>query len=134
MINNICNTDVESSKLFSRADLLELLEEYGESDRAMARVRERYMVDFGNELVWRYPISDGKHMGTFIVCVKEGFISVPYDIIDAVDYEILELQQTAMIDADAMRIFIDDWVSFSEDLVTAMKDMHQILSAESNEK
>lgn len=119
---------IDTEKLFSQTALLEFLEENGESDRAMAKVRERYMVDFGNELVWRYPISDGMHMGTFIVCVQEGFLSVPYDIIDAVDYEILELQHTAMFDAEAMRIFIDDWVSFSDDLVAGMKEMLRILS------
>jgi len=120
--------DVDTSKLFTKAELLEFLEKNGESDRALARVRERYMVDFGNELVWYYPISDGKHKGTFIVFVQEGFISIPYDIVDAVDYEILELQQTAMFDAESMQYFIDDWISFSDDLTSAMKDMHRILS------
>ena len=120
--------DVDTSKLFTKTELLYFLEENGESDRALARVRERYMVDFGNELVWYYPISDGKHQGTFIVFVQEGFISIPYDIVDAVDYEILELQQTAMFDAESMQYFIDDWISFSDDLTSAMKDMHRILS------
>jgi len=122
------NFDVDTSKLFTKTELLYFLEENGESDRALARVRERYMVDFGNELVWYYPISDGKHQGTFIVFVQEGFISIPYDIVDAVDYEILELQQTAMFDAESMQYFIDDWISFSDDLTSAMKDMHRILS------
>ena len=120
--------DVDTSKLFTKTELLYFLEENGESDRALARVRERYMVDFGNELVWYYPISDGKHKGTFIVFVQEGFISIPYDIVDAVDYDILELQQTAMFDAESMQYFIDDWISFSDDLTSAMKDMHRILS------
>ena len=100
--------EIDANKLLSRSELLELLEENGESDRAMAKVRERYMKDFGNELVWLYPISDGKHTGTFIVTVREGFISVPYDIIDADDYEILELKETAVFDAESMGIFIDD--------------------------
>ena len=120
--------DIDTSKLFTKAELLDFLEENGESDRALARVRERYMVDFDNELVWYYPISDGKHKGTFIVFVQEGFLSIPYDIVDTVDYEILELQQTAMFDDVAMQYFIDDWISFSDDLTSAMKDMHRILS------
>jgi len=125
---NFLDYDIDTSKLFTKAELLDFLEENGESDRALAGVRERYMVDFGNELVWYYPISDGKHKGTFIVFVQEGFISIPYDIVDAADYEILELQQTAMFDAEAMQYFIDDWISFSDDLTSAMKDMHRILS------
>jgi len=125
---NFLDYDIDTSKLFTKAELLDFLEENGESDRALSKVRERYMVDFGNELVWYYPISDGKHKGTFIVFVQEGFISIPYDIVDAVDYEILELQQAAMFDAEAMQYFIDDWISFSDDLTSAMKDMHRILS------
>ena len=125
---NFLDYDIDTSKLFTRAELLKLLEENGESDRALAKVRERYMDDFGNELVWYYPISDGKHKGTFIVYVQEGFISIPYDIVDAVDYEILELQQTAMFDGESMQYFIDDWISHSDDLVAAMKEMHRILT------
>ena len=125
---NFFDYDIDTSKLFTKAELLDFLEENGGSDRALSKVRERYMVDFGNELVWYYPISDGKHKGTFIVFVQEGFISIPYDIVDAVDYEILELQQTAMFDAESMQYFIDDWISFSDDLTSAMKDMHRILS------
>lgn len=120
--------DIDTSKLFTKAELLDFLKENGESDRALSKVRERYMVDFGNELVWHYPISDGKHKGTYLVFVQEGFISIPYDIVDAVDYEILELQQTAMFDEESMQYFIDDWISFSDDLTSAMKDMHRILS------
>jgi len=125
---NFLDYDIDTSKLFTKAELLDFLEENGGSDRALSKVRERYMVDFGNELVWYYPISDGKHKGTFIVFVQEGFISIPYDIVDAIDHEILELQQTAMFDDEAMQYFIDDWISFSDNLTSAMKDMHRILS------
>lgn len=120
--------DVDVTKLLTRAELLDFLEEDGASDRSLAKVRERYMDQFGNEMVWRYPISDGMHTGTFIVCVQEGFISLPYDVIDAEDYEMLELQDAAMYDAESMRIFIEDWETFSKDLTGAMQEMLRILS------
>jgi len=120
--------EIDVNKLLSRSELLEFLEENGESDRTMAKVRERYLDDFGNELIWRYPISDGMHAGTFIVFVREGFISIPYDIIDAEDYEIFELRDVAMFDAESMEYFIDEWISYSDDLVAAMKDMQRIMS------
>ncbi len=123
----INGTEIDASKLITKDELLAHLRENGESDRALAGVRERYQNEFGNELIWRYPISDGKHMGTFIVTVREGFISLPYDAIDREDYELLELDYAAMFDADAMRVFIDDWQSFSDDLISAMTDMLRIL-------
>lgn len=120
--------DVDITKLLTQAELLGYLEQNGASDRSLAKVREQYMNQFGNEMVWRYPISDGKHTGTFIVCIREGFISLPYGCIDAEDYELLELQDAAMFDVSSMQGFIEDWSSFSEDLTSAMKEMLRILS------
>jgi len=120
---------IDPSKLMQKDELLEFLRENGESDRALAHIRERYQTEFGNELVWLYPISDGKHMGTFIAAVKEGFISLPYDAADKEDYELLVLDDAAMFDEDAMQIFIDDWQSYSDDLISSMTEMLRILSA-----
>jgi len=121
---------VNPAGLMSKDELLEFLRENGESDRALSHIRERYQSEFGNELIWFYPISDGKHMGTFIAVVKEGFISLPYDTADKEDYELLELDDAAMFDEDAMEIFIEDWRLFSDDLVSAMTDMLRILRGE----
>ncbi len=126
----INGTEIDASKLITKEELLAHLRENGESDRALADIRERYQNEFGNELIWRYPISDGKHMGTFIVTVQEGFISLPYDAADREDYELLELDDAAMFDADDMQVFIDDWQSFSDDLMSAMTDMLRILRGE----
>lgn len=127
MINDV---HICPEKLISKEELLALLRENGESDCALALLRERYQDEFGNELIWHYPISDGKHMGTFIAVVKEGIISLPYDCVDSEDYELLVLEDAAMFDGDAMQIFIDDWQSFSDDLLSAMKNMLRILRGE----
>lgn len=126
IINGI---NIDSAKLMSKADLLEFLRDNGESDRALSHIRERYQTEFGNELIWLYPISDGKHMGTFIAVVQEGFISLPYTAADTDDYELLELDDASMFDADAMEIFIDDWRSYSDDLLATMTDMLRILQS-----
>lgn len=115
--------EIAVSKLLSKQELLDFLKENGESDRALSHIRERYQSEFGNELVWFYPISDGKHMGTFIAAVKEGFISLPYDAADKEDYELLELEDAAMFDEDSLDVFIDDWKLFSDDLLGALGDM-----------
>ncbi len=121
---------IDPSKLITKEELLAHLRDNGESDRALADIREQYQEAFGNELIWRYPISDGAHMGTFIIAVQEGFISLPYDAADREDYELLELDDAAMFDADDMQVFIDDWQSFSDDLMSAMTDMLRILRGE----
>ena len=123
----INGVNINPNKLMTKDELVQFLRDNGEHDRALAHVRERYQTEFGNELIWRYPISDGKHMGTFIVVTKEGFISLPFDEVDREDYELLVLDDAAMFDDDAMEIFIDDWNMFSEDLLSAMNDMLLIL-------
>lgn len=114
---------IDAEKLMPKDDLLNFLRENGESDRALSHIRERYQTEFGNELIWLYPISDGKHLGTFIATVREGFISLPYDAADTEDYELLILEDAAMFDADAMQIFLDDWQSYSDYMVSVMTDM-----------
>ena len=120
----------DPAELMSKDELLTFLREHGESDRALSHIRDCQYEKYGNELIWRYPISDGWHLGTFIVPVKEGFISLPFDFIDREEFELLELNDSAMFNADEIQYFIDDWRSFSEDLLSAMTDMQRILRGE----
>ena len=121
---------IDKGKLISKTELLDFLRENGEDDRALAGIRAYYHNDIGNELIWHYPISDGKHLGTYIVIVREGFICLPYDSVDREDGELLILDDAAMLDTDCLQFFIDDWRSFSDDLLCAMTDMLRILSGE----
>ncbi len=123
MIMKICETEFDPAKLMSKDELIAFLRENGESDRALSRIRERNQEVFSNELIWLYPISDGKHLGTFIAAVQEGFLSLPYDAANEEDWELLVLDDAAMFDDDAFEVFISDWQLFSDDLLQAMKDM-----------
>ncbi len=125
----ICGAEFDPKQLMSKDELIAFLYENGESDRALAHIRERNQELCGNELIWRYPISDGKHTGTFIVAVQEGFISIPYDVIDKEDYEMLELEDVSMFDDEALEYFISDWNLFSDDLLQAMTDIRQGLAS-----
>lgn len=131
IINGI---EIRPDMLISRQDLLDFLKNNGDSDRALGLIRDRYQEEFGNELVWRYPISDGMHLGTFIVTIQEGFISLPYDVVDEEEYELLKLEDACMFDAEALQYFIDDWKSFSDDLLSAMSDMLKIVHSEKDER
>ena len=46
---------------------------------------------------------------------------------------LLELDDAAMFDEESLEYLIDDWVLFSDDLVTAMKDMLLIIGNQSQE-
>lgn len=118
---------IDKSKLLSKRELLDHMIMNGSDDRSLSSVREQYLNDFGNEFIWRYPISDSEHAGGSIVVVKEGFLWLPYDWIDKDHYEIYSITQAKMFDAESLEVFIFDWVSVSDDLMWAMSDMLCVL-------
>ena len=115
--------NIDKAKLYTLDSLIGHLKENGESDRALSSIREYYLETFGNELIWRYPLSDGMHAGVVIVAVREGFASLPYDNIDKDEYEIFELGHVKLFDEDALQYFIDDWKVFSDDLLSVLNEM-----------
>jgi hypothetical protein len=117
----------DPQQLMTKDELLSFLRDNGGDDHALGIIRERNIGTFGNELIWPYRISDGKHHGTFIAVVQDGFLSIPYNEIDKDGFEKFELQNAAMFDEDAMSVFIDDWKLVSDDLVSAMGDMLGII-------
>lgn len=115
-------------KLMSTEDVKDYLYRNGCSDRALSEIREAYLEEFGNELCWRYPISDEKHLGAFILVVQEGFLHIPYDCVYYEPYELLEMDDIALHNAESLELFLADWINFSDDLVDALNAMRDKMS------
>lgn len=114
--------------LRSRQELLDYFSENGPTHSALMNFCEEYQEKYGNELCWPYPISDGKHLGTFFVLVREGVLSLAYDDADKVDYELFCMDDAVMFqDYADMEIFMDDWKLFHNDLMQAMTAMRDYL-------
>lgn len=124
----INGTELDMEELRSRQELMAYFNENGPTHSALMDFCEEYREKYGNELCWSYPISDGKHLGTFLVLVKEGILSLPYDDADKVGYELFCVNDAVMFgDYADMDIFIDDWNLFHTDLLQAMKAMRDYL-------
>lgn len=119
--------EIDTAKLATQAEVLELLWENDETYAGLSQIGNRYHAAFGNELIWHYPISEGVHTGLYIICVQEGFLSIPYDIVDAVAYEILELSKAALLDEEALSYLNSNWMPFSDDLLAALCAMEQVM-------
>ena len=78
----INGAELDMEELRSRQELMAYFNENGPTHSALMDFCEEYREKYGNELCWSYPISDGKHLGTFLVLVKEGILSLPYDDAD----------------------------------------------------
>lgn len=120
--------ELKMEELRGRQELLDYFNEHGPTHSALMDFCEEYREKYGNELCWPYPISDGKHLGTFFVLVREGILSLPYDDADKVDYELFCLDDATLFDDYAdMEIFMEDWKLFHNDLLEAMTAMRDYL-------
>ena len=130
------NLSLNFEELKSKQGLISYLMEHGPNHSSLMDFCEEYRDRYGNELCWSYPISDGKHLGTFIVLVKEGILSLPYDDADKVDYELFCMEDITFFDSDAISYFIDDWHLFDQDLLQVMYAIKHYLQKqeEQNEK
>lgn len=109
-------------------ELMDYFKENGATHTALMDFCEGYREKYNNELCWPYPISDGKHLGTFFVLVKEGVLSLPYDDADKENYELFCMDDAALFrDYADMEIFMDDWKLFHDDLMQAMTAMRNYL-------
>ena len=118
---------VNTTELKTRKELLEYLFENGPTHASLMDFCDSYRELYHNELCWPYPISDGKHLGTFLVPVREGILSLPYDEADKDDYEIFRLEDIKSFDAESMTDFLESWNLFSNDLKNAMESMQKFL-------
>lgn len=119
--------EVSLSELKSRRELLGYLFENRPTHKNLMDFCEPYRERYGNDLCWPYPISDGLHAGTFLVPVQEGIASLPYDEMEREDGEIFRLEELRTFDAASMETLLEDWESFSLDLVRAMRGMLELL-------
>lgn len=115
--------DICLDNLRSKSKLIAYLHENGPTHSTLMDFCADYRERYHNELCWNYPISDGLHLGTFFVLVKEGVLALPYDDADKVDYELLCLDDAKMCDRESMENLITEWDSFDRDLRSAMQGM-----------
>lgn len=112
-------------ELKNRQEVLEHLRENGASHRALMDICGEYMEKYQNELCWYYPTTDELHLGTFLLLVKEGVLSLPFNEVDSVDYELFCLEDACLCDAASINLLIADWYRFDSDLRHAMEGMRR---------
>lgn len=118
---------INLSELKCRQEVISYLHDRGPNHATLMDMCDAYRKKYQNELCWHYPISDGKHLGTFLLLVKEGILSIPYDDADKVDYELFCLDDACLFNLEAIEDFILDWHHFDVDLRKAMAGMKKYL-------
>lgn len=131
----ISGRSISLGQLKSKDELMRYLSENGPTHTSLMDFCEDYREKYHNELCWDYPISDGKHLGTFLVLVKEGILSLPYDEVVKEDYELFAPEDACLFrQANDMGDFISDWDDFSNELRNTMLGMFNYLKGLEDEQ
>ena len=119
---------LDKSKLMSRAEVLAFLRENGEHEPSLALLSDQYENQFGIDPIWRYPLSDDRHNGAFIVPVQEGYLWVPYDEVDSEYYEILLPEMATMLNTECCEYFFNSLREYTADLCDVLEAIKDELS------
>ena len=120
---------ISMDTLWSKEELVEQLFDAGGSETALSDVCDRYVKQYGNQLYWSYPITDGEYNGVYFVLVQEGVLCLPYDVIDGEEYELFERDGVRLLSAEEMGYFISDWKRASRELEEVMDSFMNYLKA-----
>lgn len=122
----IDNTSIDSRKLFSKDEIIKHLTESHSIYEDLVDICNRYVKDFGNELYWHYPISDGNHNGVYFVMVKEGVLCLPYnEVTESEDVRFI-LEDVKLCSAQEIRYFIFQLKKDIKYLMGVMNEMSDI--------
>ena len=116
------NMNLDPATLPCKDDLLACIRADGGTDRTLANLREEQMETYQNELIWRYPISEGMAAGGFITPVREGILWLPYDEMEREEGEILLLEDACLLNADACSYMADDFQAYAEGLCSMLRE------------
>ena len=125
---------ISMDALLPMDELVEQLFDAGGSEADLSDVCDRYVKQFGNQLFWSYPISNGEYNGVCFVLVREGILCLPYDVIDREEYEFFERDGVRLLSAEEMGYFISEWKRASRELEEVMDSfMNYLKERERNE-
>ena len=120
---------ISMDALWSKEELVEQLFDAGGSEADLSDVCDRYVKQYGNQLYWSYPITDGEYNGVYFVLVQEGVLCLPYNVIDREEYEFFERDGVRLLSAEEMGYFISDWKQASQELEEVMDSFMNYLKA-----
>lgn len=120
------NMELDPALLPTKYELLARIRKAGGTDRALSDLREEQMETYQNDLIWRYPISQGTAAGGFVMPVREGILWIPYDEMEREEGEILMLQDACLLDADACSYMADDYQTYAEGLCSMLREAADI--------
>lgn len=113
--------DRNRAALLTQNELLEQLSEGEYTDRELSRIRDAYMETLGFDPIWRYPFCHDGGLGAVLIPVREGFLWLPYNIIDIEDNEIYDAENARLLDSESCEYLLQDMKEYMESLTAVMR-------------
>lgn len=137
----IHGTNIPFQELKPAVDVFRYFNAHGYNHYALMDFTEDYLNTYHNPLFWRYTISDGNHLGFFLLLIREGFLYLPYDEADKEHGEIFLAKECKTYDtnedltniADDLELLIYDWKTNTEDLIQALTAVTEVMRAKESE-
>lgn len=108
--------NLNPEELPTMRELIREIVDNGGTDVALAQLREEQHEKYHNELIWRYPVSQGEAAGGFIMPVREGILWIPYDEMEKEAGEILLTDNADLLTEDACEMMADDYSRYAYQL------------------
>lgn len=121
--------DRDINALPTKDELLERLSEDGYSDVELTGIRDDLMKTLGFDPVWRYPFCHDAGLGAVLVPVREGFLWLPYDVIDYEAREIYEPERATLLTAKGCSHLIREMLAYTDALTAVMRYVADELAA-----
>ena len=126
--------DRKREALLSKGELIERLSDDGFTDRRLSDIREEYMDTLGFDPVWRYPFCHDGDLGAVLIPVQEGFLWLPYNVIDVFDNEMYNPESASLLDAETCRYIIEEMKTYMEPFAAVMEYVAEELEMQTNKK
>ena len=126
MIWKFMNLSLNPDELPTMKDAIAEIDNLGGTDIALDKLRMRQMEKYNDELIWRYPISDGDSAGGFIMPVREGILWIPYDEMKKETGELLLTRDAHLLSEDTCEMMADDFASYADELCNMLRQSARI--------
>ena len=119
--------EIDRDGLYSRDEVVKLLDLQGATDHTLDQVQSAYMEQFGCQLIWKYPFSDDMQGGGTIVPVQEGFLFLPYKAVFENSGARYQLKHSELLTAEAVHTLMKECRDYTVDLLFSLREMEDAI-------
>lgn len=129
------NTIVNLDHLKTKDEAIAYIEDNGGNYSALQNFDENYSPTYNQQLYWHFPIvTDNLFTGTYFLLVREGVLTLPYNIVDEHDLEVFSLEDAELCGIEELDNYIKEWQDHSDELFGAFGAMRRLLVKEEERK